>query len=43
MKPSPIYQEAVKLHLEGEDLTDFDLALNPSLLITFEMEPLVVS
>jgi len=36
-------QEAVKLHLEGEDLTDFDLAPNPSLLITFEMEPLVVS
>jgi predicted RNase H-like HicB family nuclease len=26
-------QEAVKLHLEGEDLTDFDLAPNPSLLV----------
>jgi predicted RNase H-like HicB family nuclease len=36
-------QEAVKLHLEGEDLTEFDLAPNPSLLITFEMEPLGVS
>ena len=36
-------QEAVALHLEGENLTELDLAPNPSLLITFEMEPLVVS
>ncbi|MDD5288219.1 MAG: type II toxin-antitoxin system HicB family antitoxin [Dehalococcoidales bacterium] len=36
-------QEAVALHIEGEDLTDFDLASNPSLLITLEMEPAVVS
>ena len=27
-------QEAVALHLEGEDLADFDLAPNPSLLLT---------
>jgi len=32
-------QEAVALHLEGEDLVDFDLAPNPSLLVTFELEP----
>lgn len=32
-------QEAVALHLEGEDLADFDLAPNPSLLVTFELEP----
>lgn len=36
-------QEAVALHLDGENLTDYDLAPNPSLLITFEMEPSVVS
>jgi len=36
-------QEAVALHLEGEDLAEFDLAPNPSLIITFEMEPLGVS
>ncbi len=35
-------QEAVALHLEGEDLADFDLAPNPSLLVTFELEPVVV-
>ncbi len=35
-------QEAVALHLEGENLADFDLALNPSLLVTFELEPTVV-
>ena len=32
-------QEAVSLHLEGEDLSEFDLAPNPSLLVTFELEP----
>jgi len=36
-------QEAVALHLEGENLADFDLEPNPSLIITFEMEPLGVS
>lgn len=35
-------QEAVALHLEGEDLADFDFAPNPSLLVTFELEPVVV-
>ena len=32
-------REAVALHLEGEDLADFDLAPNPSLLVTLELEP----
>ncbi|MFO8101402.1 MAG: type II toxin-antitoxin system HicB family antitoxin [Dehalococcoidia bacterium] len=32
-------QEAVGLHLEGEDLAEFGLAPNPSLLVTFELEP----
>ena len=32
-------QEAVALHLEGEDLTEFGLAPNPTLLITMELEP----
>jgi len=32
-------REAVALHLEGEDLVDFDLAPNPSLLVTMEVEP----
>jgi len=36
-------QEAVALHLEGEDPADFDLAPNPSLLVTFELEPAVVA
>jgi len=36
-------QQAVALHLEGEDLTDFDLAPNPFLLVTFELEPMVVA
>jgi len=36
-------QEAVVLHLEGENLADFDLAPNPSLMVTLELEPLVVS
>ena len=36
-------QEAVALHLEGENLADFDLASNPSLLVTFELEPAVVT
>ena len=35
--------EAVALHLEGEDPTDFDLVPNPSLLVTLELEPAGVS
>jgi hypothetical protein len=31
-------KEAVKLHLEGEDLSDFGLASNPTLLVTMEGE-----
>lgn len=33
-------QEAVALHLEGEDPAEFGLALNPTLLITMELEPI---
>ena len=36
-------QEAVALHLDGENLADFDLAPSPSLLVTFELEPAVVA
>jgi predicted RNase H-like HicB family nuclease len=36
-------KEAVSLHLEGENLEDFDLAPNPSLLVTMELEPAGVS
>jgi predicted RNase H-like HicB family nuclease len=36
-------KEAVALHLENEDLRDFDLAPNPSLLVTLELEPAVVA
>ena len=35
--------EAVALHLEGEDPADFDLEPNPSLLVTLELEPAGVS
>jgi predicted RNase H-like HicB family nuclease len=31
-------QEAVALHLDGEDLTEMGLASNPTLLITMELE-----
>ncbi len=31
-------QEAVALYLEGEDLAELDLAPNPTVLITFELE-----
>ena len=31
--------EAVSLHLEGEDPADFDLISNPTLLVTMELEP----
>jgi predicted RNase H-like HicB family nuclease len=32
-------QEAVSLHLEGEDLADFDLVADPTLLVTIELGP----
>jgi predicted RNase H-like HicB family nuclease len=32
-------QEAVALHLEGEDLMALGLANNPTLLLTMEVEP----
>ena len=33
-------QEALALHLEGEDLAQLGLAPNPSVLASFELEPL---
>jgi predicted RNase H-like HicB family nuclease len=33
-------EEAVALYLDGENLADLDLAPNPSLLVTLELEPL---
>jgi predicted RNase H-like HicB family nuclease len=32
-------QEAVQLHLEGEDLAELGLAANPALVVTLELEP----
>jgi predicted RNase H-like HicB family nuclease len=32
-------KEAVELHLQGEDLAEFGLAPNPSLIVTMELEP----
>ena len=32
-------EEAVALHLEGEDLEELGLAPNPTLLVTLELEP----
>jgi len=32
-------REAVALHLEGENLADFDLVPQPSIFITMELEP----
>lgn len=32
-------EEAVGLHLEGEDLKELGLAPNPTLLVTLELEP----
>jgi len=32
-------QEAVALHLEGENPEDFDLVRNPTLLVSMELEP----
>ena len=34
-------REAISLHLKGEDLAEFDLAEEPSVLASFELEPLV--
>jgi predicted RNase H-like HicB family nuclease len=31
--------EAVSLHLEGEDPAEFGLVPNPSILVTFELQP----
>ena len=33
-------QEAVTLHLEGENLRDWGFVDNPTILITFEIDPL---
>jgi predicted RNase H-like HicB family nuclease len=33
-------EEALALHLEGEDLAELDLAPEPSVLASFELEPL---
>jgi predicted RNase H-like HicB family nuclease len=33
-------KEAVALHLDNENLSDFGLAPNPSLIITMEVEPI---
>ena len=32
-------QEAIALHLEGEDPADFGLAPDPTLLVTLELQP----
>jgi predicted RNase H-like HicB family nuclease len=34
-------QEAVALHLEGEDPSEFGLVHNPTILVTMELEPAV--
>ncbi len=34
-------REAISLHLKGEDLAELDLADDPSVLASFELEPLV--
>jgi len=31
--------EAVELHLEGEDLAEFGLAANPTVVVTMELDP----
>ena len=31
--------EAVSLHLEGEDTAEFGLVAQPSLIVTFELQP----
>lgn len=32
-------QEAVALHLDGENAADFGLEANPTIIVTMEMEP----
>jgi predicted RNase H-like HicB family nuclease len=32
-------QEAVQLHLEGEDVTELGLVSNPTIVVTLELEP----
>ncbi len=32
-------REVIALHLEGENLADFDLEQNPTVLASFELEP----
>ncbi len=32
-------KEAVELHLEGENLADWDLSENPHILVNFEVSP----
>jgi predicted RNase H-like HicB family nuclease len=34
-------EEAIALHLEDEDLSEFDLDPAPSILASFELEPLI--
>lgn len=34
-------REAVALQLEGEDLSQWDLAPEPSIMVSFELEPVV--
>ncbi len=34
-------QEAISLHLENEDLSDWNLVAEPSVIASFELEPLV--
>ena len=33
-------QEAVQLHLEGEDVAELGLVSNPTILVTLELEPM---
>ena len=41
MKTLANLREAVDLHLEGEDLSQFGLEPNPSVLVTMELESIV--
>lgn len=34
-------REAISLHLRGEDLAELDLAEDPSVLVSYELEPLL--
>jgi predicted RNase H-like HicB family nuclease len=33
-------REAVELHLQGEDLREYGLAPNPTVIVTMELEPI---